>query len=168
MKKVLLIGLSVLLCGGMFVMLRTGRETEGDLRMAGGSYIEGIRILQKKNGATVWDLTARRADFESEDRAELSDISIAFQKNGVMLHADKGLYNLSDRSFTTDSAVKAEGKDYTITADSVDFEVASGNIKTGGRVKIEGKGFEVEGKGLEADSGKEVKILDDVKAIFHR
>ena len=85
MKKVLLIGLSVLLCGGMFVMLRTGRETEGDLRMAGGSYIEGIRILQKKNGATVWDLTARRADFESEDRAELSDISIAFQKNGVML-----------------------------------------------------------------------------------
>ena len=46
--------------------------------------------------------------------------------------------------------------------------MASGNIKTGGRVKIEGKGFEVEGKGLEADSGKEVKILDDVKATFHR
>jgi len=168
MRKILLIGLSVLLCGSTFLALRTGKETEGELRIASGSFIEGIRILQKKKGVTLWDLTANRADFESEDRAKLSSVSIALQKSDVVLFANKGVYNLSDKSFTTDSAVRADGKDYKITADSVDFTVASGNIETGGRVKMEGKGFEVEGKGLKAETEKKVKILDDVKAIFHK
>ena len=80
----------------------------------------------------------------------------------------KASYNLSDKSFTTDSAVKADGKDYRITAESVDFEVSSGNIKTDGRVKMEGKGFEVEGKGLNAETEKKVRIFNDVKATFHK
>ncbi len=168
MRNVLLIGLSVLLFGGIFLILRTAKEPEGELRITGGSFIEGIRILQKKNGVTLWDLTASRADFENEDRARLSNVNISLRKNGVVLFADKGVYNLSDKSFVTDSAVKAEGNDYRITAESVDFEVSSGNIKTGGRVKMEGKGFEVEGKGLNAETEKKVRIFNDVKATFHK
>ncbi len=90
MKKVLLIGLSVLLFGGIFLILRTGKEPDRELRIAGGSFIEDIRILQKKNGVTLWDLTASRADFENEDRARLSNVSISLRKNGVVLFADKG------------------------------------------------------------------------------
>ena len=168
MRKVLFVGLSVLLFVGIFLMFRTGKEPDGELRIAGGSFIEGIRILQKKKGVTLWDLTAKRADFENEDKARLSNISILFRENGVTLFADKGVYNLSDHSFATDRAVRAEGKDYRITSDSVDFQVSSGNIKTDGRVRMEGKGFEVEGKGLKAEREKEVKILNNVKAIFHK
>jgi hypothetical protein len=168
MKKLLFIGLSVLLFGGLFLILRSGKEPDRELQMASGSFIEDIRILQKKNGVVLWDLTAKRADFETEDRAKLSDINISLQKSGVVLYADKGTYNLADKSFTTDSAVKAGGKDYNITADSVDFEVASGNIRTDGRIKMEGKGFEVAGKGLKAETGKKVEIFEDVKAIFHK
>jgi len=169
MKRMFLIGLSVLLFGSILLMLRSGREINGDLRIAGGSFIEDIRILQKKEGVTVWNLTASRADFvEGEDKAELSNISLLLPKNEVVLYADKGVYNFSDKSFTTDRAIKAEAKDYKITADSVDFEISSGDIKTGGRIQVEGKGFTVEGKGMKADAEQNVKIFNDVKATFHK
>lgn len=168
MKKVFMVGLSVLLFIGLFLMLRTGREFAGDLKIS-NSFIEDIRIAQKKNGAAVWTLTASRANFpENENMAELNDINMKLENNGVVLHADKGIYNFSDRSFTTDSIVKAETKDYRITTDSVDYEIASGKIKTDGRITVEGKGFKVEGKGLNADTAQKVKILNDVKATFNQ
>jgi lipopolysaccharide assembly outer membrane protein LptD (OstA) len=168
MKKLLFVGLSVLLFGGIFLILRSGREPDRELKMASGSFIEEIRILQKKKGTTLWDLTAKRADFETEDRAKLSDVRISLQKSGVVLFADKGTYSIADKSFTTESAVKADGKDYSITGDSVDFDVVSGNVRTDGRIKMEGKSFDVEGKGLKAETGKKVEIFDDVKATFHK
>jgi LPS export ABC transporter protein LptC len=168
MRKVVLIGLSILLFGSFFLMLTTGKEPDRELRIASGSFIEGIRILQKKKGVTLWDLTASRADFETEDKAALTDVSISLQKSDVVLRADKGVYNLSEKSFATNSAVKAQGKDYTINTDSVDFDVSSGNIKTGGKVKLEGKGFEIEGKGMNAETEKKVKIYNDVTATFHK
>lgn len=170
MKKVLLIGLSVLLFSSLFLMLRTGRENIGDFQIKkGNSFLEDIRILQKKNGVTVWTLTASKADFmEGENKAELNNINMVIQKNGLVLYADKGVYNLLEQSFTTEDIVRAEAKDYTITADSIDYEASSGEIKTDGRIKVEGKGFKVEGKGMKADAGQKVRILNDVKATFHK
>lgn len=165
-----MIGLSVLLFSSLFLMLRTGKENIGDFQIKkGNSFIEDIKILQKKNGMTVWTLTASRADFAGgEDKAELTDINMVMHKNGVALQVDKGIYNLSDRSFTTDSIVKAESKNYKIIADSIDYEVTSGEIGTDGMVKLEGKGFRVEGKGMKADAEQKVSILNDVKATFHK
>jgi lipopolysaccharide assembly outer membrane protein LptD (OstA) len=168
MKKGFLIGLSVLFFGSLVLMLRTGKEMSGDLQIRSGSSIEGIRILQKKNGATVWTLTADRADFmEGDDKAELSNVSMMIPKNGLVLHADKGIYDLSDKSFKTECIVKADTKDYNIVADSMDYDVSSGKVKTGGRVKIESKRLKVEGKGMDADEG-EVKVFNDVTATFNK
>lgn len=170
MRKVLFIWLSVLLLSGIFLMLRIGREMNGGFKMSSsGSFIEDLRIVQRKNGVTAWNLTASRADFfEGEDKAKLSNISMVLEKNGVVLHVDKGIYNLSDKSFTTDSAVKADAKDYKITADSVDFDVSSGDIKTDGRVQVEGKRFAVEGKGMKADAKQNIKVFNDVTATFNK
>jgi LPS export ABC transporter protein LptC len=168
MKKILMVVLSILFLSTLFVMLRNGREMSGDMKMKGNSFIEKLRIVHKKNGVTVWTLNARKADFlEGEDEAKLSDISMVIQKNGMVLYADKGLYNLSGRSFTTDEVVKAQGKDFTIKADSIDYDVSSGRIKSEGRVEVDSKKFKVEGKGMKADEGKKVTILDDVKATFY-
>ncbi len=169
MKKVLLGMFSVLLFGSLFLMLGLGREFSSDLQIkGGGSFIEGVRILQKKDGATVWTINASTARFlEGGDRAELNDINMILQKNGVELHADKGIYNLSERSFTTDSIVQANAKDYKITADTVVYDVSTGKIKTDGTIKIEGKGFKVEGKGMKSDTGQRVTILHDVTATFN-
>jgi LPS export ABC transporter protein LptC len=169
MKKILLIGLSFLLLAGIFLMTRSGKEMNGELQFIGGSFIEDMKIVQTKKGVTLWTLTANRANFlEGEDRAELKDISLTIPQNSVVLHADKGIYNLSERSFITDSIVKAEAKDYRITADSVDFDISSGDIRAEGRIHVEGKGFRIEGKGMSADGDQKVKIFDDVKATFEK
>jgi LPS export ABC transporter protein LptC len=169
MRKILMIVLSILFLSTLFVMLRNGREMSGDVKIKGNSFIEKLRIVHKKNGVAVWTLNARNADFlEGEDEAKLSDISMVIQKNGMVLYADKGVYNLSEKSFTTDGVVRAEGKDFTIKADSIDYEVSSGKIKSEGRVEVDSKKFKVEGKGMKAIEGQKVTILDDVKATFYK
>ncbi|MEW6213667.1 MAG: LPS export ABC transporter periplasmic protein LptC, partial [Nitrospirota bacterium] len=90
------------------------------------------------------------------------------EKNGLVLYADKGIYNLSNRNFTTEGEIRAKAKDYTITADSIDYEASSGEIKTEGRIKIEGKRFKVAGKGMKANSEQRVRVLKDVKATFYK
>lgn len=169
MKKILMIGLVIVLFSLLIVMLRTGREMNGNLQIKGDSFIEGLRILQKKDGIAVWTLTAKKADLiEGGDKANLSDINMFIQKNGLLLHADKGLYNFSDQDFTTETVVKAEAKDYIITADSINYDASSENVKTGGWIKIEGKRFIIEGKGMKADSRQKVSILNNVKATFYK
>ncbi|MBE0426571.1 MAG: LPS export ABC transporter periplasmic protein LptC [Nitrospirae bacterium] len=169
MKRVLLIGLSVLLFGILFVMLRTGREDNGNFTMKGESFLEDIRIIHKEDGISIWTLTANKAEFiEGGDKAELNNITMAIPKNDVILFADRGIYSFSEHSFTTDGVVKAESKDYKITADSIDYEISSGRIKTDGRIILETKGFNVEGIGMRTEPEEKVSILNDVKAIFHR
>jgi LPS export ABC transporter protein LptC len=169
MKKGLTIGLSFLLFVALFIVMKSGRENEGDIQLKGGSFIENLTVVQKKNGQPLWTLTASRADFkENEDKAELSDINLVMEKDDITLQADKGLYDLSERSFTTDTAVKARSKDYRITADSIDYEVASGMIQTQGKIHLETKGFRVEGEGMKSEADQKVRILKDVKATFHR
>jgi LPS export ABC transporter protein LptC len=168
MKKLFFIGLSVLLLSGIFLMLRIGRESNEGIRITGGnSFIEDLRIVQRKKGVVVWDLTARRADFyEGGDKAKLSDVGMVLEKNGMVLHTAKGIYDFSDKSFTADSKVKADAKDYRITADSVDFDVSSGDIRTDGRIRLEGKKFSVEGKGMKADAKQNIEVFNDVTATF--
>jgi lipopolysaccharide assembly outer membrane protein LptD (OstA) len=169
MKKGLMIGLSVLLFSSLFLALKAGRENSGDLQVKSTSFIENIKILQKKSGSTVWTLTADKADFkEGGDKAELRDVDVFIEKNKVSLHADKGLYNLTERSFTTDSMVNAVSKNYRMSADSIDYEISSGKIKTEGRIKLEGKGYSVEGEGMKTEGNKKVSILNDVKATFQK
>ncbi|MDQ7786506.1 MAG: LPS export ABC transporter periplasmic protein LptC [Thermodesulfovibrionales bacterium] len=169
MRKFLLIGLSVLFFSSLFFMLRSGKEMVGDIRTRTDSFLEDIRIVQKKDGVTTWTLTASKADFrEGEQRAELSDIELRIEKNGMILHADRGVYDLSSQSFSTDETVKVSGKDIRVSADSLDYDVASGKIRTDGKIRVEGKGFSIEGTGMQADSEQKVNVLNDVKATFHK
>ena len=168
MKNGVLSGLVCMLLLSIFFLWKTGKESQVDLRITGSSFLEDIRILQKKKGVTVWTLTAEKADFlEGEDKAELHTISLAVPENNLMLHADKGTYNFSEKSFTTDTIVEARAENYRITADSLDLDVSSANIQTEGRVRLEGKGFSLEGQGMQAGKEQKVRIFNDVKAIFH-
>jgi LPS export ABC transporter protein LptC len=169
MKKGVLAGLICVLLFGIFFMLKTGRESDVDLRVTSNSFLEDIRILHKKNGETTWILTAKKADFlEGEDKAALQTISLAVPENKLMLYADKGTYNFSKKSFTADTVVEAKGENYRITADSLDLDVSSSGIQTEGRVYLEGKGFSLEGEGMQAGKEEKVRIFKDVKAIFQK
>jgi LPS export ABC transporter protein LptC len=169
MRRVFLIGLSVLFFGSLFLMLRSGKDMIGDVQTRTDSFLEDIRIVQKRNGIVLWTLTASKADFkEGAQKAELKDIALRIEKNGMILHADRGAYDLSTQSFSTDKTVKAAGKDIMLSTDSLDYEVASGEIKTEGRITVKGKGFSIEGTGMQVDSEQKVEILNDVKATFQK
>lgn len=151
-----------------FIIPKNEREISKDMQMKEHSFIEGLKIIQRVNGNTIWTLAARKADFiEGGDKAELSDVQMTVQKNGLFIHSDKGTYNLLNQNFTTEGTIRAEAKNYLITADSIDYEASSGEMKTEGQIKIEGKRFNIIGKGMKA-SENGVRILKDVKATFYR
>ena len=169
MKKIAMTGISILLLGALFIVMKTGRETGEDLQVKGSSFLEDITIIHKDNGQPLWTLTASKADFkDNEDNAQLSDISLVMEKDHVTLRVDTGLYNLAEGSFTTDSTVRANSQDYRISADSLDYDVSSGRLQTKGRIQLESKGCRVEGEGMNSDSGHKVSILNDVKATYNR
>ncbi|MBM4140095.1 MAG: hypothetical protein FJ242_01165 [Nitrospira sp.] len=169
MKKIVLVCLSFFFVSMLFFIPRSEKETSKDFQIKGSSFFEGLKILQKKDSNVVWTLLAKRADFiEDENIVKLSDITMTVQKNGVVFYADKGAYNLSNKNFTAEGPIKAKSTDYTIIADSIDYDDSSGNFKTEGSIAVEGKRFKVDGKGMEVDSEQKVRILKDVKATFYK
>ena len=168
MKKFLMISLCLFFACTLFIMLRGERESSINIKVKSNSFIEGIKILWGKDGNTVWTLTAKRADIrENENMAELSDITVAVQKNGMILHSDKGTYNLLTHDFTVNSEIQADTKDYKIITSLINYDASTGEIKTDEKVTAEGKRFKVEGKGMTLDSEQRVRIHNDVKATFN-
>ncbi len=169
MNRVLLILISLLLISSLFLALKTGKDNIGDIHTKTSSLIEDLKIIQRNNGNTSWILTAKNAVLnEKENMAELKDITLVLNHQDVSIYASKGIYNFKNKSFTTDSVVKAEGKKYKILADSIDYEINSGDIKTDGEIRLEGKGFSIEGKGLQTESNQKVRVLKDVKATYQK
>ena len=144
------------------------REAERDLTLKGNSFIEGLKIVHKKDGSNIWTLYAKRADIiESKNKARLSDVAMTIEKKDMTIQAVKGLYDLESRNLTLEGRITAVAKDYTIIADSVEWDQSKEEIKTEGNVRVESKKFNVEGAGMEASSGEKVRILKDVKATFY-
>jgi lipopolysaccharide assembly outer membrane protein LptD (OstA) len=169
MSKVLWSGLATLLSVGIFMMLKSGTDPGEDLSAGGASFIEGVRILQKKDGSTAWDLTAGTAVFTTEgDAAQLQDVRVKVPENGVVLYTDEGVYDFTEKTFTTGSSVKAQGRDYRLTADTMEFDISSGNLSASGDIVLDGQAFDIEGKALSVDSDQKVKVSNGVKATFHK
>jgi LPS export ABC transporter protein LptC len=169
MKTFMMISLSLFFALILFIVIGSEREGPDTIKIKGNSFIEGLKILHKEDGDAVWTLTAQKADLrESENIADLSDVTVVVPKNGFRIYADKGVYNLSTQKFTTESAIKAESKDYKITTSLIDYESSSGKIKTDESIKVDGKRFNVVGKGMTVDSERKVRILNDVKATFYK
>lgn len=168
MKTFIMVGLSFLFAFTLFILLGEKGE-HNNFKIKGNSFIEGLKILHIENDNTVWTLTAKKAELrESENIADLSDITVIVPKNSFKLYADKGIYDLSTQSFRARSEIKAESKDYKILTSLIDYETSSGRIKTDENIKVDGKRFKVEGKGMSVDSDRKIRILKDVKATFYK
>ena len=168
MKKKLLFVFSVISLFLIVLFFGNNRETEKDLLFKGNSFIDGLRIVHKKDGKNVWTLNAKRADFaESEDKARLRNVAITVENKEMTIHAENGLYDLESRNLTLNGEITAVAKDYTIIADSMEWDQSREEMKTKGNVKVESKKFNVEGSGMEVNSEQKVRILKDVKATFY-
>lgn len=169
MKRYLMVVLCLLFAGTLFIMLRNDREDIGKIKLKSTSFIEGLEILYRKNGDTIWKLNARKADFtEDENMVELSNLTVTVQKNGLTLYADTGRYDLLSKNFVINSDIQVNAKDYRIITSSIDYDASTGNARTDERIIVEGKKFKVEGKGMTLDSEQKVKIQNNVKATFYK
>ena len=169
MKKLMMIGISLFFAFIFFLLLWSEKGTNVTLKIKENSFIEGIRIVYGKDGDMVWTLTAKKADFtQDENIVELTDVAVLVKKNGMSVYTDKAKYDLLTQNFITEGEIRANGKDYTITTASIDYEASSGKLKTENPIKVEGKRFTVEGKGMTLDSNQRVRILNNVKATFYK
>jgi LPS export ABC transporter protein LptC len=169
MKKILMVVLSFLFAASLIIMFRSDRENTEGIKVKGTSFIEGLEILHRKNGNTIWKLNARKADFTEDDNiVELNNVTVTVPKNGMTLYADTGKYDLLSKNFVINSDIQAAAKDYRIITSSLDYNASSGSARTDQRIIVEGKKFRVEGRGMTLDSEQTVRIRNDVKATFYK
>ena len=169
MKKSMLLVFSLLLFAVFFFAVEGEKTGKPDFIRKGESYIEGLRIVHRKNGGGDWTLTASRADLsENGEKARLSDIRMNVENKGLVILADRGLYNMTDKNLFIEGKITASNDGYSITSENVEFNGNAGSLKTDGNVTVEGKKFRLEGKGMKADNAaQKVRILNDVKAVFN-
>ncbi len=150
-------------------MVKSEKVNTLDIKLKGESFIEGLKMFHKINGKPDWVLTAKRADIsKNNDKAYLTEIEMTLQNKGMTIYADKGLYDLTNKSLAIDGKVVARNNSYSITTENIELDSKAGNLKTEGNVKIEGRRFNLQGKGMTVDNNeKKVKVLNNVKAIFN-
>jgi LPS export ABC transporter protein LptC len=161
--------LSLFLLVFIFLLLKDERAMRPDILLKGDSFIEGMRIIYKRNGVRDWTLSAKRADISDEgNKAYLSGITMTLENRGLTLYADRGLYLMADRNLTIDGKIVARGDTYSITSVGGEFNNRASNFKTDGEVSIDSRKFKVQGRGMDIDgTGQKVRILNDVKAVFY-
>lgn len=170
MSKKTLLFLSIIAISAIFLYMRSEKTGRIDLQIKGDSYIEGLKIVNKKNGTTEWVLLADRADLSKDGKdAQLTKIEVQLKQQGITVLADSGHYNIDTKKITVDGEIHAKNSNFSIVTREIDIDSIKGTLETEGEVKIEGKNFNLQGRGLAAENNEQkVRVLKDVKAVFNR
>ena len=169
MKKSLLILASFLLFSLFLFMVEGEKASKLDIHLKGESFLEGLKIIHKKNGLQNWILTAKRADISKDgNEADLTDVEMEVKNKGITIFAEKGLYNLDTKKISIEGTITAKNNAYSITTRQIEIDSDAGLLTTGKDVLIEGKKFTLQGKGMEIKNNEQkVRIMKDVKATFN-
>jgi len=132
-----------------------------------GSYIEGLKIVSKKNGIDSWVLTARRADFTTDETlARMNSVAMDIKKEGVLVNAESGIYNMNTKVLSLENNVILRTKDSVIHTNNLLWNPSAGVLTSTGKVEMEGRKFRLEGEELSATEDSKVMLMKDVRATF--
>lgn len=133
------------------------------------SYIEGLRIVNKKNGVDEWIVLASRADFgKDETTAKLEGVTINIKKEGVILNADSGTYDMNTKDLHLRDNIKIHRTDSVISANSLSWNPTKAVLSSDDKVHLENPKFEVEGDGFAtSENNSRITLKKNVRAIFH-
>jgi len=153
----------------VFLIVKSERGMRLDLQARGDSFIEGVKIVHKKNGAPEWVLIARRADISrGGEEARLHDLTLTMQDRGLTIRAGQGVYDFVKKNIEITGKITAEGDRLTIATEDISFDSRSDVLKTEAPVVIEGKKFVLGGTGIKVDTTEQkMRILRNVKATFY-
>jgi LPS export ABC transporter protein LptC len=162
-------GVSIAILSVFFFFFHEDRDPrKGIFLTKTNSYIEGLRIVSKKDGVDSWVLTARKADFSRDETiAQMDSVTMDIKKEGVNLTADRGIYHMNTKDLILENNIMVRLKDSVISATRLSWNPSDGMLTSDGMVHMEGKKFTIEGEGLAATEDNKVKLLRNVKAIFN-
>lgn len=167
-RTVLWGAVSIIVLFLFFAVFVSEREYRRDFSInKGNSYMEGLKIVNKKDGKDSWVISARKATFSRDETvAQMDSVTIDIKKEGAVLNADSGTYNMNTRDLRLEKNIVIHTKDSTISAESLSWSPAGGMLSSDGRVHMQGSKFRIEGEGLTATEDNKVTLTRNVKAIF--
>jgi LPS export ABC transporter protein LptC len=164
MKYVLLIiGLLVIL----MISIMDEKDENRTLPLKVHSYIDGPKIVDKKNGEDIWVILAKRADFTEDERvAKMDSVTITILKQGINVHSLRGSYDFLSKDLCLEDDITMDYKNSVLTAQRLSIDLNKGRLSSEGPVRLAGKKFRIEGEGLTATDDQKVVISRNVRAIF--
>lgn len=165
---VVLTGVNFLGSGGVKVAAGQARpSTEAPSGSGPGAAIERFRITETLKGKRLWDVEADRAEvFEGRGIAVLTrvvhpvQITIYRGEERVICFADKAVVDLKTKDVQLTGRVRCESSQGPrILSESLKWSAGNRRITTDAPVVIEKAGFQIRGKGMEADTVLERMII---------
>lgn len=163
--------LSVLLVIGTLVLL----NFDGKNVIISPSYqtssMKDLFLTHKENGVIKWELSAEKALMPVGNKEiYLNNLKLKInQQTNIFLTSGSGIYEVEEENITLNKPVELIMRDAIFKTNTIKWNSADEFITTDDAVQFIGNKFRIVGKGLTAQLGiEQVRIINDVKAIFYR
>lgn len=131
------------------------------------SYIEGLRIIHRIKGDTIWSIMAKRADFTKDEKsAKMSSIVIDVKKENLTINAERGVFDLETRDLKLEDNIVLKSKGYEVTLKDLSWNPARGLLTSDQKIALRGNRFSIEGYGLSATEEQKLRLHKNVRAVF--
>lgn len=164
-KPLLLAALAALVLLSIFMF----KKQDGPKETARAqSYLEDVKVVNTRTGHQQWTLLTKRAVLSDRgDAASMQEVTVRLPAEGMVVEAERGVYNMDSRDLTLSGRIRALAAGYVIRTGSIRLDADKGQITTADEVVLEGDGFRIEGRGLHAEQDRKVRLERDVKAVFY-
>ena len=165
-----LILLSFLVIGTLIIVNISGKNVKISPSYQTSS-MKDLFLTHKENGEIKWELSADKALMPlGKKEIYLNDLKLKInQQTNIFLTSGSGLYEVEEENITLNNPVELKMKDTLFKTTTIKWNSADKFITTEDAVEFIGNKFRIVGKGLSAQLDKEqVRIMNDVKAVFYR
>ena len=135
------------------------------------SSMQQLHLTHRENNKIKWELSANDAILPTgKKKIFLNSLGLKINHSpDIYLTGGSGIYYIDKRNITVSKGVELNIKDTRFTTESLKWNSNNESITTDDAIKYIGKNFLIEGTGLAAKIKlKEVRILNNVKAVFYR
>jgi LPS export ABC transporter protein LptC len=138
--------------------------------------IQNFRRVKVENGRTVWEITAKDAQFFQEDsQIVVIEPQMTFHledgSKKALVQGNEGRLALDGHeltSITLRGAVAVHFDDLQLETEEATYDRVSDRITTPGAVTLRGRTVELRGRGMEVHVGPQrVRLLSDVATTLH-
>ncbi|MDA8169496.1 MAG: hypothetical protein M0Z59_07340 [Nitrospiraceae bacterium] len=133
------------------------------------SYLEDVSVFNIQDNKTVWSASSRKATLTGDgSTANLEKVSLNVPSENLSLKANGGVLDLDRNTLNLTGRIESEVKGFQMDTDSLRI-VPGGKVSSPANdmVSLKKERILIEGKGIETDSERTVKLKNNVKAIFY-